>query len=84
MAESERPHDGTEPTEEDQQADGNGAEEPDLKPPFAKGWRWPLIMLVVGIIAMGAVVTLLTQPEVLPAPPPPPPPPPPAFVAPNV
>jgi hypothetical protein len=83
MAESERPQDDTEPTEENQHADGNEGEEPDLKPPFAKGWRWPLIILVVGIIALGAFVTLVTQPEEPPAPPPPPPPPP-GFVMPRV
>jgi hypothetical protein len=83
MAESERPQDDTEPTEEDEQADGNGADEPDLKPPFSKGWRWPLIILVVGIIAMGALVTLFTQPEE-PLAPPPPPPPPPGVVVPRV
>ena len=82
MAESDQPQDDTELPEEDQSPDRSGEEEPDGKPPFEKGWRWPLIILVVSIIAMGAIVTLLTQPEE-PLPPPPPPPPP-GFVAPRV
>ena len=83
MKEPERPQDGTEPTEEER-AEGDGIGSSDPKPPFAKGWRWPLIILVVGIIALTAFVTLVTQPEGPPAPPPPPPPPPPGFVAPTV
>lgn len=65
---------------EDEQ--GSDREETVGPPPFAKGWRWPLIILVVGIVALAAFVTLLTSPAELPAPPPPPPPPPPALVVP--
>ncbi len=83
MAESDRPQDETELTEDDQSADERAGEEPDGKPPFAKGWRWPLIILLGGIIALGAFVTLVTQPEGPPVPPPPPPPPPPGFVVPK-
>ncbi len=85
MTESERPEEATEATEEDEQADDIGTEGFSPKPPFAKGWRWPVIFLVVGIIALGAFVTLVTQPEP-PAPPPPlpaPPPPPPGVVVPK-
>ena len=81
MAESERPEEATEATQEDEQADGIGTEGLSPKPPFAKGWRWPLIFLVVGIIALGAFVTLAIQPE--PSAPPPPPPPPPGVVVPK-
>ncbi len=70
-------------TEDAQQGTEQGSDrEETVGPPFAKGWRWPLIFLVVGIVALAAFVTLLTSPTAPPIPPPPPPPPPPALVVP--
>lgn len=47
----------------------------DPPPAFAKGWRWPLIIFVVGIVVL-VVLLALTLPSSVPPPPPPPPPPP--------
>ncbi len=69
---------------EDEQ--GSDREETVGPPPFAKGWRWPLIILLVGMVALAVFVTLVTAPTAPPGPPPlpppPPPPPPPALVVP--
>jgi len=64
MAKTDEAEDAQQGTEDEQ---GSDREETVGPPPFAKGWRWPLIFLVVGIVALAAFVTLLTSPtELLP------------------
>lgn len=78
MAESEQANDVQERSEDAQSAPGKirlAEEEP--KAAFSSGWRWPIIIIIVGVIAIGAFVTLATS-ATRPEPPPPPPPPPPA------
>ena len=79
MAKTDEAEDAQQGTEDEQ---GSDREETVGPPPFAKGWRWPLIFLVVGIVALAAFLTLLTSPTAPPVPPPPPPPLPPALVVP--
>lgn len=74
MANSERAEEDATATDE-RRSEGSPAQEDGPSPPFEKGWRWPLIIMIVGVIAIGAFVTLVTAAN---KPPPPPPPPPPA------
>lgn len=73
---------GTKESEKESEEEQHSDREETKPPPFAKGWKWPLIFFVVGLIAFTVLLTLITSPTVMAPPPPPPPPPPPGLVLP--